>query len=457
MMIKTFEEKCRLLNYQLYLLHTILKTIKETFNEERILDITLTALTANGALGLSRAAIFYYDKEKNILYGKKGIGPFNGEEAAKIWTSLSNEIPLEEYFINNIEEKFASQQFPQFIKNIVIDFDKLPEDNYFKRAIKEKEITHLSNISEPSNFPEEIRSIFVPCEIIIIPLFSSRDVLGIIMADNAFHYKPIDESTILFISLLSIQTGIALENASNYNIVQQQLEELKELHNAMQHLQEEMIEQERLSTIGKMASYFLHEIKNPLVTIGGFAKRMSEEKDLNIIRRDANIIFKEIKKMEHILNKLTTFTFLAPLRIERLNLMDVVKEVLEFFELEFAKKHIDVQIDIPEDISLKAERVQIFEILFNLISNSAESMNKGTIKISAGIENSFLRLSVEDTGKGISSEDLPHITEPFFSTKHNGFGLGLFIVSNIVENYGGKLEITSVEQKGTNVNIYLPV
>lgn len=457
-MIKTFEEKCRLLNYELYLLHTISKAIKETFDETRILNIILTALTANCALGLSRAAIFYYDKEKNIIYGKKGIGPSDEKEAAQIWQELSkSQITLEEYLQHNLEEELANQKFPQLINQVVININGLPEDNYFKRVIVEKKFFHLTDAKDFSLLPNEIKEFLVPCEIIIMPLFSSGDILGIIIADNAFHYNPIDESTEVLVSLLSIQTGIALENTRYYNIVRQQYEELKEIHNTMKHMQKEMIKQERLSAIGKMASYFFHEIKNPLVTIGGFAKRISEEKDPAIIQRDANIISKEIKKMEQIFNKLSTFTFPVPERIEQLNLMDVVKEVLDFFELEFVKKHIDVQINIPEDTYLKAERVQIFEIFFNLISNSVESMNKGMIKISAGVEGIYLKITVQDTGKGISKEILPYITEPFLSTKPGGFGLGLFIVSNIVESYGGRLEILSEEQKGTTVNIYFPL
>jgi len=457
-MIKTFEEKCRLLNYELYLLHTISKAIKETFNERKILNITLTALTANGALGLSRAAIFYYDKEKKIIYGKQGIGPFDEKEAAEIWGELGrNNLSLEEYLKHNLEQELATQKFPRLIREIVINLDKLPEDDCFRRVIVERKIFHLTVIKNSINLPEEIKELLASSELVIMPLFSSRDILGIIMADNAFHYNPIEESTILLISLLSIQTGIALENAITHNLLAQQFEELRELHETMKQLQEELVKKEKLSTIGKMASYFIHEIKNPIVTIGGFAKRIAKENDLAIIHRDADIVFKEMRKLEQILNKLSTFTLLAPLKIERINLLDIINEIVEFFELEFARKHINIQIDIPEDISLKAERVQIFEVLFNLISNSVESMNTGTIKISAGIENTFLKITVEDTGKGIPPENLPHITEPFFSTKTGGFGLGLFIVSNIIENYGGKLEITSVEQKGTTVNVYLPV
>ena len=457
-MIKTFEEKSRLLNYELYLLHTISKAIKETFNEKRILNITLTALTANGALGLSRAAIFYYDKEKGIIYGKQGIGPFDEREAAKIWGELGrSNLSLEEYLQHNLDQELATQKFPRLVREIVIDLDELSEDDCFRKAIVEGKAFHLTDIKDHTNLPDEIKKLLVPSELVIMPLFSSRDILGIIMADNAFHYNPIEESTILLISLLSIQTGIALENAMTHNLLAQQLEELRELYETTKQLQEELVKKEKLSTIGKMASYFIHEIKNPIVTIGGFAKRIAEGNDLAIIHRDADIIFKEMRKLEQILNKLSTFTLLAPLKIERINLLDIVNEVVEFFELEFARKHINIQIDIPEDISLKAERVQIFEVLFNLISNSVESMNTGTIKISAGIESTFLKITVEDTGKGIPPENLPHITEPFFSTKIGGFGLGLFIVSNIIENYGGKIEITSVEQKGTTVNIYLPV
>ncbi|MCM8820945.1 MAG: hypothetical protein NC932_03240 [Candidatus Omnitrophica bacterium] len=233
-MIKTFEEKSKLLNYELYLLHTISKAIKETFNEKRILNITLTALTANGALGLSRAAIFYYDKEKNIVYGKKGIGPFDEKEAGQIWAELGkNQITLEEYLQHNLEEELASQKFPQLIKQVTLNLDELPETDYFKRVIVEKKFFHIKDINEFDNLPDKIKEFLTPSEIVIMPLFSSRDILGIIMADNAFHYNPIDESTEMLISLLSIQTGIALENAIYYNVVKQQYDELKELHSAM--------------------------------------------------------------------------------------------------------------------------------------------------------------------------------------------------------------------------------
>jgi signal transduction histidine kinase len=458
-MIKTFEERCRLLNYELYLLHTISKAIKETFNEDRILNVTLTGLTANGALGLSRASVFFYDKNRSLLYGKKGIGPFDEDEAFRIWNDLGKKlISLESYLQHDIESELAEQRFPQAVKEIVINFEELPEGNYFRRTVEERKIFHITDVDDiSSNLPEEARKIFMPSEVIILPLFSSKDIIGIIMADNAFHYKPVDESTLLLVSLLSIQTGIALENAFNHNMIQKQLDELKELHNAMENLQSELLQKEKLSTVGKMASYFIHEIKNPLATIGGFAKRITESDTLETNKRDAGIIFKEIQKMEQILNKLSGFTLLSPKKTEKVDIAGVVKESVDFFELEFSRKKINVHVDVPEQLHTKAERVQVFEILFNLLSNSIESMIAGSIKISAVSEYPFVKLSVADTGRGMPKEDILRVKEPFFSTKSNGFGLGMFIVANIVENYGGKIEIASVERQGTTVTVYLPL
>jgi signal transduction histidine kinase len=458
-MVKTFEEKCRLLNYELYLLHTISKAIKETFSEDRILDVSLTGLTANGALGLSRASIFYYDKERSLIYGKKGIGPFDKDEAFKIWDDLSkNYITLEDYLHYNLANQQAGQRFPEIIKEISINLNDLPAENYFRKTIEERKIFHITNVDDNIlNLPEEIKRIFVPAEIIILPLFSSKNIIGIIMADNAFHYKPIDESTLILVSLISIQTGISIENASNHMMIQKQLDELKELHDTMENLQEELLKKEKLSTVGKMASYFVHEIKNPLSTIGGFAKRITESDNLDTCKRDAGIIFKEIQKMEQILNKLSGFTLLSPSKPEKINVLEVVKESLDFFELEISRKNIGVSINVPENIHTKVERVQILEILFNLLSNAVESMHSGTIDISAEAEYPFVKISIKDTGKGISKEDIPRITEPFFSTKSSGFGLGLFIVKNIIENYGGKMEVYSIEKQGTTISVYLPL
>jgi len=112
MIMKSFEEKCRIVNYELYLLHTISKTIKESLDENRILSVMLTGLTANVALGLSRAAVFYYNAEKALIFGKKGIGPFDKEEAFKIWDDLGqNLISLETYLHYDIENLLQRQRY----------------------------------------------------------------------------------------------------------------------------------------------------------------------------------------------------------------------------------------------------------------------------------------------------------------------------------------------------------
>jgi len=458
MIMKSFEEKCRIVNYELYLLHTISKTIKESLDENRILSVMLTGLTANVALGLSRAAVFYYNAEKALIFGKKGLGPFDKEEAFKIWDDLGqNLISLETYLHYDIENLLQRQRYPSCIKKIVINFEELPRENYFRRTIEEQKLFYLKDAQNIDLLPREIKTIFVPSDIIILPLSSGTNVKGIIMADNAFHRKPIEETTMLLVSLMAIQVGLALENSSNYNIIKKQLDEMTELKNAMESLQDELVQKEKLSAIGKMASYFIHEIKNPLVTIGGFAKHIKECQDISVVKRDAGIIYREIQKLEQILGKISGFTLLSPSKIEKVNLLEVIKEVSEFFSLECSRKTIEIQIDIPENLKVSAERVQLAEVFFNIISNAIENTNKGVISITAEINIPFVTIIIKDTGRGIPECNLSRVTEPFFSTKSEGFGLGMYIVKNILANSGGKLEISSVEGQGTQVKVELPI
>ena len=459
MIMETFEEKCRLLNYELYLLHTISKSIKESLDENRILSVMLTGLTANVALGLSRAAVFYYNKEKSVIYGKNGIGPCSKEEAGKIWKDLgSNSMSLETYLVHNrAENEEKSQEYPSRVRKVVINMEELPPENYFRRVIEEKRLFHLKSLESPEDLPGEIKDLFAPSDVIILPLSTAKNMRGIIMADNAFHRKEIDESTVLLIFLIAIQAGLALENSSNYGIIRKQLEEMKELKNTMESLQEELVQKEKLSTVGKMASYFIHEIKNPLVTIGGFAKHISDSEDLRTVKRDAGIIFKEIQKLEQILGKISNFTFLSPSRIEKVNLLETIKEVAEFFGLECSRKKIDISIDIPENLKVTAEKVQLTEVFFNIISNAVENTSNGKIHVSSEINPPFVSVRIRDTGKGIPESSLSMVTEPFFSTKSEGFGLGMYIVKNIIENNGGKLEISSVEGEGTEVRTNLVI
>jgi len=120
---------------------------------------------------LSRASVFYYDRGKSIIYGKAGIGPYDEKEAVSIWRDLSmKSIPLESYLEHAVENTFSIQRFPEQVCDIAINFDELPPENYFKRVISERKFFHITDMTEENfNLPEEIRRIFVPSEIIILP------------------------------------------------------------------------------------------------------------------------------------------------------------------------------------------------------------------------------------------------------------------------------------------------
>lgn len=456
--MKTKEIETRELNYELYLLHTICRFLQQTLDEEQILHIILTGITAGRALGFSRAFLLFLDKPRHVLYGKTGIGPANAEEASRIWQELEKaDLALEDLFQNSHRLELQNQQFAAAVRKIVINLEDLPPGNYLPELIRSQKAIHRPEAKSDPNIPEEIRSVLVPSEIVLLPLVTGDETLGIVAADNAFHHRPIADDTIRFLALICGQAGLALQNALRYQSVKAKLEQLEQLHTALKRMQAELMENERLATIGKMATYLAHEIRNPLVTIGGFAANLVPAPERATVERDARIIVQEIKKLELFLNNFMSFSFLPVPKLTALDLRAVIEEIMPVFSLEIERKNIQVNLALEENVTVRGDRVQLREVFFNLVSNALESMDRGALGIRSKVRYPYVEVLVTDTGKGIPTQDLPHVTKPFFSTKPHGGGLGLSIVHNIVERHHGQLEITSKPGAGTTVCVRLPI
>jgi K+-sensing histidine kinase KdpD len=432
------------LKKEIFIVHIIAKELQSSLDVDKILHVTLTGITAGYFLGFSRAFIMFYDNNENILYGKKGIGPFDEEEAGIIWSRLEKEeIPLEKFFENGKREEIKNSRFNIEVENLKINIDELPEENYFKKVLKERRLFVINDPLNDENIPSDVKKLLHPCEAIITPLFTEKKCIGIVFADNSFHRKKITEETITFFSLISIHAALSLENAFKYN-------ELK-------NMQEKLIEDEKFATIGKIASYITHEVKNPIVTIGGFSKQILETDDINKIKRNAEIIYKEILHLEKIIDNIINFSNFPQISYEEVDISKLVEKIIELFEDEINKKGIKIY-NFLYSCKIKCDPIQIEEVFFNIIQNAIENtFENGRIDISSEVSGEFLKIKIKDTGRGIEGENLKKIMDPFFTTKKKGLGLGLTISKEIIERHNGKIEIESKINEGTTVNIYLPM
>lgn len=445
-------------NYHLYLLDVICRYLQQTLDEEKILHIILTGITAGAALGFSRAFVLFLDKPRKVLYGKAGIGPANVEEASRIWQELEKaKIPLEDLFKNSHALELQDQQFPRSVRKIIINLEEVSPDSYIWDLIKNRKTIHQSQARNDTRIPPEIRTVLESSEVVMLPLVSENEVLGVVVADNAFHNLPIKEETICFLNLICGQAGLALQNAARYQSKKLELEQLEELDTALKTTQAQLVENERLATIGRMATYLAHEIRNPLVTVGGFASNLIRTQDPDVMQRNARIIFQEIKKLEMFLNNFMSFSFLPVPKLEQVNLREIIEDLIPAFSLEIEKKNIKINLGLEENLLVKGDSIQLGEVFFNLISNALESMDTGALSIQSKIKYPYIEITLTDTGKGISTQDLSQVTRPFFTTKPHGGGLGLSIVQNVLEQHRGKMKISSRIGVGTTVRVFLPI
>ena len=248
-----------------------------------------------------------------------------------------------------------------------------------------------------------------------------------------------------------------------YFIMREQLFDVEELVTA--------VHREKLVAIGMLAASINHEIRNPLYIIQGSTQSFLANFEEGIFRNDESALKRSVevlrKTMDQSLRAMDIMKRFAMFskqdvkqepQIEKVDLRQALNDIslLVMHELELHK--IDIIQDIPEGFSpLQVDRRHFEEILFNLIVNACQAMKgeniSGKIEISAEQQNSTARISIKDNGPGIPSDKLNQIFEPFYSTKAEGTGLGLYITKQLVERNHGKISVVSKPGRGTEFSL----
>jgi len=235
----------------------------------------------------------------------------------------------------------------------------------------------------------------------------------------------------------------------------------------LKHLREKVASVERMAALGEMAAKVAHEIRNPLLSIGGFASRL-ERRLQGEQREQAKIIVDEVKRLETILNSILGFVRSSHVEKKEISLNALVRDVVTFMEPAVHDHGNRLQLDIREELVVLAHYDRLKEALLNLISNANQATNNGEITVrvyattvmtasghGATEQRNEAVIEVQDTGSGIHKDDLSRIFDPFFTSKPFGTGLGLSITKRIIEEHGGTIDVQSVAGKGTNFIIHL--
>ncbi len=219
---------------------------------------------------------------------------------------------------------------------------------------------------------------------------------------------------------------------------------------------------DRLATVGMLAAGVAHELNEPLGNILGFAQLAKKSAGIPAsARQDIEKIESASLAAREIIQKLLVFARQVPPEKKPVNLNDVIKNGLYFFEARCVKEGVELvrnlSANLPEII---AAPIQLNQVLVNLVVNALQSIKgEGTITIQTKFNRQYVFLIVEDTGSGMSKDVLDNIFTPFFTTKDIGCGtgLGLSVVYGIVTGHGGVINVESKVGQGTRFEIRLPV
>ncbi len=296
-----------------------------------------------------------------------------------------------------------------------------------------------------------------------VPIKIKDRILGILYVDTKGKVVSFTHDDLEMLTAISHQAAVAIENS-------QLFENLHKVNQELKQQQSQLIESEKLSALGKLASGVAHEINNPMTSILGYSqlifqqlgKQNLDEQKIKECAEFAEIVESEAHRCQSIVQTLLQF---GRRKKEEMVLTDVNKPIesaLAIARFHMKKSHIEIKRELLASVaSIMADRNQLEQVFLNLIINARDAMEKqgGTLLISScNTDQKEVVVKFSDTGCGIPEDKIEEIFKPLYTTKEEGkgTGLGLSITQDILEHHKAKIEVDSVVGKGTTFTIRFP-
>jgi signal transduction histidine kinase len=436
---------------ELTLLYQFSNTMLSTIRLNKLTHLILTALTSGNAMLFGRAILFLRNEKSGVLQGmlgvtreaSEGLQIIGDEEALSSRWDISEEV---------IARQLASE-FCSLVRATRIDMDN--DCPVIRRVIFEQKLCLI----EEAGCQQCANCSFIKhlgaTSFAAAPLVAGQKSLGIIVVDNPQSGKLVNRDDLHFLQLFANQAGMAIENSMLYN-------RIEETHSSLREARERLIHGERLAAIGEMAANLVHELKNPLITIGGFAGRLL--KGLPGESREhhyADTIVKEVCRLEKMLSEVLAFSRKPTICYSACDLGELLQDCFSSCSTTLEDRGIRLSANLEDGHwPLLGDAHQLKQVFLNLILNACEVMPGGGL-IGVHVEilpqkKRVVMIRITDTGGGIPSDMLSQIFNPFFTTKRHGTGLGLAIVNRILLNHNGRIEAAN-EGSGAVFTITLPL
>ena len=222
---------------------------------------------------------------------------------------------------------------------------------------------------------------------------------------------------------------------------------------------QEMVANERLSAVGRMASTIIHDIKNPMGTLRVYAQVMKKKSGNEEAAKLADEMIRQVDRFVNMTQEILDFTRgVSSMNIQDLEFGEIMSSVLDFIEKDLNKNNVQLVRETQFKGMIKMDQDKMVRVFYNIASNARDAMPQGgSLTVSTSSSNGYVKIEFTDTGTGMPEEVKRKIFEPFMSYgKKHGTGLGMAIVKKVIDDHKGKIEIDSEMGKGTTIRIFLP-
>ena len=280
----------------------------------------------------------------------------------------------------------------------------------------------------------------------VFPIPVSFEVNGVLMVGKKQSGHIFNENDYSFLSALAMQIGSFMQN---------------------NHLNQQVAQADRLSTLGTLSASLAHELRNPLTSISAFVQMLPMRgDDPSFLEKFETIVRKEVSKLTGLTEQLLSFSRPTNQKMDEISVRELSEGVVQLLNYQFLKKGIKLSCDYgnltPEQerdfMYVYGNQTELSQVLINLLLNSMQASQRNDevmlrVFVDAG---NLAVLSVEDKGSGMTAEQMKRVFEPFYTTKEQGTGLGLPTCKRVVEQHGGEIQVSSEPGVGTVFRVVLP-
>jgi two-component system sensor histidine kinase HydH len=429
----------------LFEISTILMTTVD-FNET--VQIVLHAVTHPAGLDHDRVLMFLVDEAKGVMTAMADMLRPAGDsrvcELNKALQRVRNRLPLPGGGI------WGEEQEP-----LEISLD--PKKSVLARTVEEKRPILVDDPVGRDDVAPKLIDALGPHTFVTVPMFAKGKVVGLMVVNNGLDDRSFNDRDIKLLTMLANLGGLAVENARLYSNLERANHELAVMRNRL-------LEADKLAALGEIAAGVAHEIRNPLVSIGGFTRRIRKKVgDASEIRTYLDVIIEEVTRLENTLNEMLDFSSDNKANLEEQDLTQIMDDALDLVQRDLDDLKIEVERSYSEALpKIYVDDRQIKHVFFNLYLNAIQAMQGPGGRLTlrtftlARDGKQFVAGEVIDSGGGIALDVIHNIFNPFFTTKDTGTGLGLSIAHKIVTRHYGAVEVHNHEGRGAVFQVTLP-